>query len=325
MWIVRLALRRPYTFTVMSLVILILGALSAWRMPKDIFPPVDIPVINVVWTYGGLAPSEMEGQITTFSEYAISNNASNLQRIESQTLPGLALIKIFFQPGTNIDGAISQVTAVSQTILRRMPPGTQPPLIIRYNASSVPILQLSLSSETRTETQVSDYAQFGVRNQVVTVPGAVLPLPFGGKPRQIMIDLDPAALQAHGLSAQDVNAAISLQNLTLPSGTLKVGASDFMVTLNSSPQAIATIADVPVKRIDGRTICVRDVASVRDGFGVQNNIVRRDGKRGALQTILKNGDASTLTVVQSVKDLLPTIRASAPPGVQIDTLFDQSL
>ncbi len=325
MWIVSLALRRPYTFTVMALVILILGVLSAWRMPKDIFPSVDIPVVNVVWTYGGLSPSEMEGQITTFSEYAISNNTSNLQRIESQTLPGLALIKIYFQPGTNIDGAIAQVTAVSQTILRRMPPGTQPPLIVRYNASSVPILQLSLSSETRTESQVTDYAQFGVRNQIVTVPGAVLPLPFGGKPRQIMIDLDPQALAAHGLSAQDVNAAISLQNLTLPSGTLKVGANDFTVTLNSSPQAIASIADVPVKRINGRTICVRDVASVRDGFGVQNNVVRRDGKRGALQTILKNGDASTLSVVQRVKDLLPTIRAAAPSGVVIDTLFDQSL
>ncbi|HTE04777.1 MAG TPA: efflux RND transporter permease subunit [Planctomycetota bacterium] len=325
MWIVRLALRRPYTFTVMAIVILLLGVGSAWRMPKDIFPSVDIPVVNVVWTYGGLAPSEMEGQITTFSEYAISNAVSNLQRIESQTLPGLALIKIFFQPGTNIDGAIAQVTAVSQTILRRMPPGTQPPLIVRYNASSVPILQLSLSSETRTESQVTDFAQYGVRNQVVTVPGTVLPLPFGGKPRQIMIDLDPDALVAHGLSAQDVNAAITLQNLTLPSGTLKVGENDFTVTLNSSPAAIAAIADVPVKRVDGRTIFVRDVASVRDGFGVQNNIVRRDGQRGALQTILKNGDASTLTVVESLKELLPTLRASAPPGVEIATLFDQSI
>lgn len=325
MWIVRLALRRPYTFVVMSLVILILGIMSVWRMPKDIFPSVDIPVINVVWTYTGLAPSEMEGQITTFSEYGISNNAANLQRIESQTLPGLALIKIYFQPGTNIEGAIAQVTAVSQTILRRMPPGTQPPLILRYNASSVPILQLSLSSETKSESQVSDFAQFNIRNQVVTVPGAVLPLPFGGKPRQIMIDLDPEALQAHGLSAQDVNVAISLQNLTLPSGSLKVGENDFTVTLNSSPQAIAAIADVPVKRIDGRTIFVRDVASVRDGFGVQNNVVRRDGKRGALQTILKSGDASTLTVVDRLKELVPTLRATAPDGVQIDTLFDQSV
>ncbi len=227
---------------------------------------------------------------------------------------------------------MAQVTAVSQTILRRMPPGTQPPLIVRYDASSVPILQLALSSETRTESQVSDYAQYGVRNQAVTVPnqavtvpGTVLPLPFGGKPRQIMIDLDPDALQAHGLSAQDVNAAISLQNLTLPSGTLKVGANDFTVTLNSSPTAIAAIADVPVKRIGDRTIFVRDVASVRDGFGVQNNVVRRDGKRGALQTILKSGDASTLTVVEKLKELLPTIRASAPSGVRIDTLFDQSV
>lgn len=325
MWIVRLALRRPYTFTVLALVVLVLGVLSARRMPKDIFPSVDIPVVNVVWTYGGLSPAEMEGQVTTFSEYAISNNVANLQRVESQTMPGLALIKIYFQPGTNIDGAIAQVTAVSQTILRRMPPGTQPPLILRYNASSVPILQLSLSSDTRTETQVSDYAQFGIRNQIVTVPGTVLPLPFGGKPRQIMVDLDPDSLAAHGLSAQDVNTAISLQNLTLPSGTLKVGDTDFTVTLNSSPQVIAAIGDVPVKRVGERTIFLRDVANVRDGYGVQNNVVRRDGRRGALQTILKSGDASTLSVVERVKALLPTIRASAPPGTRIDTLFDQSV
>jgi len=325
MWIVRLALLRPYTFAVMAILILVLGMMSARRMPKDIFPSVDIPVVNVVWTYTGLPAPDMEGQITTFSEYSLSNAVNNVRRIESQTFLGLALIRIYFQPGTNIDGAIAQVTAVSQTILRRMPPGTQPPLVIRYNASSVPVLQLALSSDTRTESQLTDYAQFGVRNQIVTVQGAVLPLPYGGKPRQIMVDIDPVALNAYGLSPQDVSAAISAQNLTLPSGSIKLGETEYTVTMNSSPKVITAINDVPVTRIDGRTIFIRDVANVRDGFGVQNNVVRRDGKRGSLVTILKSGDASTLSVVERVKALLPVMRASAPPGTNIDPLFDQSL
>jgi multidrug efflux pump subunit AcrB len=325
MWIVRLALQRPYTFAVMALLVLILGVMSARRMPKDIFPAVDIPVVNVVWTYNGLPAPDMEGQITTFSEYSLSNAVSNVRRIESQTFVGLALIRIYFQPGTNIDGAVAQVTAVSQTILRRMPPGTQPPLIIRYNASSVPVLQLSLSSDSRSESQLTDFAQYSVRNQVVTVQGAVLPLPFGGKPRQIMVDIDPVALAAYGLSPQDVATAVSAQNLTLPSGTIKLGESEYSVTMNSSPKVIDAIADVPLTRVDGKTVFIRDVASVRDGFGVQNNIVRRDGKRGALVTILKSGDASTLSVVDRVKALLPTMRASAPPGTNIDPLFDQSV
>lgn len=325
MWIVRLALRRPYTFVVMAVLILVLGVGTALRMPKDIFPSVDIPVVSVVWTYAGLPPPDMEGQITTFSEYSLSNAVSNIKRTESQTLPGLAIIKIYFHPGTNIDGAVAQVTAVSQTIIRRMPTGTQPPLIIRYNASSVPILQLSLGSDTRTEAQLSDFANFSVRNAIVTVPGAVMPLPYGGKPRQIMVDLDPDALSAYGLSGQDVNAAINAQNLTLPSGTAKMGEADYMVTLNSSPTAIAALADIPVARVNGRTIFIRDVASVRDGFGVQNNVVRRDGKRGALLTVLKSGDASTLSIVEKVKALLPDLRAGAPAGTNIDPLFDQSL
>ncbi|MGH7133112.1 MAG: efflux RND transporter permease subunit [Phycisphaerales bacterium] len=325
MWIVRLALNRPYTFVVMALLIMVLGVMSAWRMPKDIFPSVDIPVVTVVWTYTGLSPSEMEGQITTFSEYSLSNNVSNIKRTESQTLNGLSVIKIYFQSGTNIDGALAQVTAVSQTILRRMPPGTQPPLIIRYNASSVPVLQLALSSDTRTESQLYDYGIYNVRNQIVTVQGAVLPLPYGGKARQILIDLDPQALAAYGLSAQDVNNAISAQNLTLPSGSAKIGDSEYTVTINSSPPVIAALADVPVKRVDGKTIFIRDVASVRDGFVVQNNIVRRDGTRGVLLSILKSGDASTLSVVDRVKALIPTMRDSAPPGTNIDPLFDQSV
>jgi CzcA family heavy metal efflux pump len=325
MWIVRLALNRPYTFVVMALLIVVLGVMSARRMPKDIFPLVDIPVVNVVWQYTGLSPSEMEGQITTFSEYALSNAVNNIRRTESQTLNGVAVIKIYFQPGTDINGAIAQVTAVSQTILRRMPPGTQPPLIIRYNASSVPVLQMALSSDIRTESQLFDYGIYNVRNQIVTVQGAVLPLPYGGKARQIMIDLDPQAMAAYGLSGQDINAAVSAQNLTLPSGSAKMGENDFTVTINSSPPQIAAIADIPVKRIDGRTIFLRDVASVRDGFVVQNNIVRRDGKRGVLLSVLKGGDASTLDVVDRVKELIPTLRASAPEGTNIDPLFDQSI
>ncbi len=325
MWIVKLALRRPYTFVVMSVLIMILGILSAYRMPKDIFPSVDIPVVNVVWTYAGLSPPEMEGQITTFSEYSLSNAVGNVARTESQTLPGLAVIRIYFQPGTNIDGAIAQVTAVSQTILRRMPPGTQPPLIIRYNASTVPVLQMALSSSTASEAQIADFATFGVRNQIVTVPGAVLPLPYGGKPRQIMVDLDPQALAGYGLAPQDVAQAVSAQNLTLPSGSIKIGTLDLPVTLNSSPAQIRAIGDVPIREIHGRTIFIRDVANVRDGFAVQTNVVRRDGQRAALVSILKSGDASTLDVVDRVKALVPVLQAAAPSGITVETLFDQSV
>ncbi|MFO0874079.1 MAG: efflux RND transporter permease subunit [Phycisphaerales bacterium] len=325
MWIVRLALRRPYTFVVMAILVLILGAISARRMPKDIFPSIDIPVVNLVWRYEGLSTPEMEAQLATFSEYAISNAVANLKNIETQVLPGLAIVKIYFQPGTNIDGAVAPVTAISQTIIRRMPPGTQPPLIIRYNASSVPVLQFVLSSDTRTEAELFDYGVYAVRQKVVTVQGAVLPLPYGGKPRQIMVDLRPDSMAGYGISPSDVNAAVSVQNLTLPSGSLKIGPTDYAVTLNSTPDLIGAIADIPIKRVGDRTIFLRDVASVRDGFAVQTNVVRRDGQRAVLLTILKSGDASTLDVVDRVKALLPALRASAPEGIKIEALFDQSL
>src|SRR5712692_4740027 len=325
MWIVKLALRRPYTFVVMALLILLLGVVSIKNTPTDIFPEIDIPVVTVVWQYSGLSPDQMAKQITTFSEYTISSAVDNVKNIESQTLAGVSVIRIFFQPNVRIDSAIAQVTAVSQTILRRMPPGAQPPFIIRYNASSVPILQLALGSKTLTEAQLYDYGIYRVRQAIAPVRGATLPLPYGGKPRQIMVDLDPQALLSKGLSPLDVSNAVNAQNLTLPTGSVKVGSREYTVSLNSSPRAIDALNDVPVKQINGTTVYIRDVAHVRDGFAVQTNIVRQNGRRAALLTILKNGGASTLDIVQRVKALLPTMRAAAPPGLDINVLFDQSL
>jgi multidrug efflux pump subunit AcrB len=325
MWIVKLALRRPYTFVVMALLILLLGVVSIKTTPTDIFPEIDIPVVTVVWQYTGLSPDQMAKQITTFSEYTISSAVDNVKNIESQTLAGVATIRIFFQPNVRIDAAIAQVTAVSQTILRRMPQGTQPPFIIRYNASSVPILQLALASKNLTEAQLYDYGIYRVRQQIAPVRGATLPLPYGGKPRQIMVDLDPQALLAKGLSPLDVSNAVNAQNLTLPAGTSKIGTHEFIVSLNASPDTVAEINDVPIKEINGAMVYIRDVAHVRDGFAVQTNVVRKDGQRSALLTILKNGGASTLDIVNQIKALLPGMRAAAPPGMEITELFDQSI
>ncbi len=324
MWIVRLALRRPYTFVVMSLLIALLGAGAAMTTPTDIFPKVDIPVINVVWLYRGLPTSDMEKQITIFSEYTVSSAVSNVKNIESQTLSGISVIKINFHPGADIAAALAEVSAVSQTILRRMPPGTNPPFILRYNASSVPILQLSITSKTRSESELYDWALYNLRQQLAVVQGTRLPLPYGGAPRQVTVDLDPRSLQANGISPQDVNLAINAQNLTLPTGSAKIGEVDYTVSLNSSPEIAASLNDIPVKRVNGRTIFLRDVGQVHDGFQVQTNIVRRDGTRGVLATILKTGDASTLEIAAKVKDLLPTIRAAAPKGIDVDLLVDQS-
>jgi multidrug efflux pump subunit AcrB len=324
MWIVRLALKRPYTFVVMSLLIALLGAGAALTTPTDIFPKVDIPVINVVWLYRGLPTADMEKQITIFSEYTVSSAVSNVKNIESQTVSGISVIKIYFHPGADIAGALAEVSAVSQTILRRMPPGTNPPLILRYNASSVPILQLSITSKSLSESQLYDWGLYQLRQQLSVVQGTRLPLPYGGTPRQISVDLDPQALQANGISPQEVNLAINAQNLTLPTGSAKIGEIDYMVSLNSSPEIAAALNDVPVKRVNGRTIFLRDVAQVHDGFQVQTNIVRRDGTRGVLATILKSGDASTLEIAAKVKELLPTIKAAAPKGIDVDLLVDQS-
>jgi multidrug efflux pump subunit AcrB len=325
MWIVRLALRRPYTFVVMGLVIVLLGGLAIATTPTDIFPEIEIPVVSVIWNYEGLTTDEMAARVTTFSEYTISSAVSDVRRIESQTYPGVGVIKIYFQPNVNVEAALAQVTAVSQTILRRMPPGAVPPFIIQYNASSVPIIQLGLSSTVLSEAQLYDYGIYRVRQQIAPIQGITLPLPYGGKPRQIMVDLDPQALLARSISAADVSNAINLQNLTLPSGTVKLGAREYRVSLNSSPEAVAALNDLPVKYVNGTVVYVRDVAHVRDGFAVQTNVVRQDGRRSVLLTVIKKGGASTLSIVRQLKDLLPTIRASAPAGLEIKELFDQSL
>jgi len=325
MWIVRLALSRPYTFVVMGLVILLLGVFAIVTTPTDIFPEIDIPVVSVIWNYDGLTTEDMASRITTFSEYTISSAVNDVRSIESQTYPGVGVIKIYFQPNVNVEGALAQVTAVSQTILRRMPPGAVPPFILQYNASSVPIIQLALGGKTLSEAELYDYGIYRVRQQIAPIQGITLPLPYGGKPRQVMVDLDPQALLAKSISAGDVSTAVSLQNLTLPSGSVKLGTREYRVSLNSSPDAVAMLNDLPVKVVNGATVYLRDVAHVRDGFAVQTNMVRQDGRRSVLLTVIKKGGASTLTIVKQLKELLPTIRAAAPPGLEVKELFDQSL
>ena len=325
MWIVRLALRRPYTFVVMGLVIMLLGVFAIITTPTDIFPEIEIPVVSVIWNYGGLSTEEMAARITTYSEYTISSVVSDVRSIESQTYPGVSVIKIYFQPNVNIEAAVAQVTAVSQTILRVLPPGAVPPFILQYNASSVPIIQLALSGGGLSEAQLYDYGIYRIRQQIAPIQGITLPLPYGGKPRQVMVDLDPQALLAKSISSADVSAAVNLQNLTLPSGSVKLGAREYRVSLNSSPDAVAALNDLPVKTVNGAMVYLRDVANVRDGFAVQTNMVRQDGRRSVLLTVIKKGGASTLTIVKQLKDLLPAIRASAPKGLEVKELFDQSL
>jgi multidrug efflux pump subunit AcrB len=324
MKIVLLALRRPYTFVVAAVLILLLGIGAIRQTPKDIFPEIDIPVISVIWTYDGLAATEMQQRLTTFSEYSLASNVSNIRTVESQTLNGVGIIKIYFHPRVKIEVAQSQVTAVSQAILRRMPPGTTPPTILRFNASSVPIVQLALSSKTLTESQLYDYGIYRVRQQLATIPGITFPAPYGGRSRQIVVDIDPERLRAKGLSPKDVNDAISAQSLTLPTGTARIGTQEYPVAMNASPAAVDTFNDLPIKVVNGATVYMRDVAHVADGFDVQRNIVRRDGSRGVLLTILKGGGSSTLDIVDSVKALMPNLKAAAPPGTEIELLFDQS-
>ena len=325
MWIVRLALRRPYTFVVMGLAIVLLGVSAIVTTPTDIFPEIEIPVVSVIWNYDGLTTEDMASRITTFSEYTISAAVSDVRSIESHTYPGVGVIKIYFQPNVNVEAALAQVTAVSQTILRRLPPGAVPPFILQYNASSVPIIQLALSGRSIPEAQLYDYGIYRIRQQVAPIQGITLPLPYGGKPRQIMVDLDPQALLSKSISASDVSNAVNLQNLTLPSGSVKLGPQEYRVSLNSSPDAVSALNELPVKVVNGATVYVRDVAHVRDGFAVQTNIVRQDGRRSVLLTVIKKGGASTLTIVKQLKALLPSIRAAAPPGLEVKELFDQSL
>jgi multidrug efflux pump subunit AcrB len=323
MWIVVLALRRPYTFIVMALLILVLGIVAIKNMATDIFPKINIPVVSIIWQYSGLPPAQFEKYITTFSEFTVSSAVNDVKSIESQTVNGATNIKIFFQPGVDIANAVAQVTAISQTILRRMPPGTIPPLILQYDAASVPIIQLLLASNKLSEAQLYDFGLYRVRQAIAPVRGTRLPLPYGGKPRQIMVDLDPQALTAHGLNPMDITNVFANQNLNLPTGSAKIGTKEYMVGLNSNPENIALMNDVPIKNVNGSMVYVRDVANVRDGFGVQTNVVRSEGRRGALLTILKTGGASTLDVVQGIKDTLPALRATYP-DIEMSELFDQS-
>lgn len=325
MWIVELALKRPYTFIVGALLVVLFGVLSLFRMPTDIFPEIDIPVVSVIWSYNGLPPEEMERRFGTVYERAISTTVNDIEHIESQSVQGVTVIKVFFQRGARIEAAVAQMAAVSQTILRIMPPGASAPFIVRYNAANVPVLQLALGGETLSEQELADLGTNGVRTRLATVRGASVPQPYGGRSRLINVDLDPAQLFARGLSPTDVSDAINAQNLILPSGTAKIGEREYTVRLNSSPNAVEALNDLPIRTVNGVLTRVRDVAQVRDGYAVQNNIVRRDGVRGALITVLKSGGASTIDVVNRVRAALPGVLATLPPALQVDILADQSL
>ncbi|HEY7040514.1 MAG TPA: efflux RND transporter permease subunit [Methylomirabilota bacterium] len=325
MWIVRIALDRPYTFIVLALLILIVSPVVIARTPTDIFPSINIPVIAVAWNYRGLNTEELEGRITSNFERTLTTTVDNIQRIESITTSGQSIIKVFLQPNARLDTANAQITAISQTVLRQYPPGTTPPLIINYTASSVPILQLALSGEGLAEQQLFDLGVNFLRPQLVTIPGVAIPWPYGGKQRQVMVDLNTRLLQAKGLSPGDVLDTLNLQNLILPSGTAKIGRLEYDVTLNAAPRTVPELADVPIKVMGNSTIYLRDVANVRDGYSVQTNIVRRDGRRGTLLTVLKSAEVSTLDVVDNIRAAIPRVATTLPPELQIDLLADQSI
>src|SRR6266436_1134235 len=319
MWIVRLALRRPYTFVVMALAIILLFPVVLLRTPVDIFPDINIPVISLVWTYNGLQPQEMEQRITSNVERGVTTLVSDVEHIESQSLNGIAVIKVYFQPGANIQTALAQTAAISQTFLRFLPPGTTPPLVIIYSASTVPVIQIGLTSDTLSEQQLFDFGNFFIRTQLATVPGAATPFPYGGKQRVISVDIDSKTLQAKGLSAVDIVNAVNAQNLILPTGTAKLGTLEYNVEMNGAPQTVQELNDLPVKTINGATIYMRD------GFSPQTNIVRANGQRGSLMAVYKTGGSSTLDIVERVKQTIQNYMGSLPESLHITMLFDQSL
>jgi multidrug efflux pump subunit AcrB len=325
MWIVSLALRRPYTFVVVALLVFAAGSMSALRTPVDIFPNIDIPVVSVVWSYNGFSAEDMANRITSIYERALTSDVDNIEHIESQSLNGVSVIKIYFHQGADINRAIAEAVSNSASILRVMPPGTLPPNIITYSASTVPILQLGLSSKTLSEQQLYDLGNSGVRTQLATVQGAAVPLPFGGKVRQIMVDLNQQALQSKGLTPTDVVNAVNAQNLILPGGTAKIGAKEYNVQMNGSTPSIAALNDLPVKTVNGSVVYVHDVATVHDGYSPQTNIVRSNGNRGALLTVEKSGTTSTLTIIGQIKALLPQISATLPKAFHITPMGDQSV
>src|SRR3982075_3700987 len=325
MGIVRFALRFPHTFYVLAALILFLGIAAIRSMPTDIFPEIRIPVVTVIWQYTGLTTPEMEQRVSTYSQYSISANVNGITNMEAQTLNGLSVQKIYFQPDVNLDLAIAQIVSATNAIRALMPPGIQPPIIVQFNASSVPVLQLSLNSDNLNEQQLYDFGIYRVRQQLAPVAGVTLPTPAGGKYRQIMVDIDPDKLLSRGLTPLDIVNAVNTQNLTLPSGTAKIGETQYTVRTNATPASIDDLNQMPVKFVNGATILLKDVAQVRDGSLVQQNIVREDGHRSVLLSVIKNGNASTLAVVNGVKKALQAARAAAPAGLKINELFDQSV
>jgi multidrug efflux pump subunit AcrB len=325
MWIVRLALRRPYIFTVMAILIVLMGIVTISRMATDIFPKIDIPVVSVIWSFPGVAPEEMEKRFVTVTERAMTTTVNDIEHIESQSYNGVSVIKVFFHEGAKVEAGVAQITAITQTLLRILPPGTTPPLILQYSASNVPILQLGLTSKTLSEQDLYDLGLNFIRTQLATVQGAQVPLPYGGKSRQVMVDIDPQKLFGKGLSPADVSNALNAQNVILPAGTEKIGDREYNVRLNSSPELLQTLNDLPIKQVNNATVYIRDVAHVRDGFAVQTNIVAQNRVRSALLTVLKSASASTLDIINRVKAALPRIKATLPPELEITQLFDQSI
>ena len=325
MGIVRFALRFPHTLYVMAALVVFLGAAAIRTMPTDIFPQINIPVVTIIWQYTGLSTPEMEQRVTTYSQYSISSNVNGIKNMEAQTLNGLSVQKIYFQPDVNLDLAISQIAAATNAIRALMPTGIQPPIIVQFNASSVPVLQISLSSDSLNEQQLYDYGIYRMRQQLAPIPGITLPTPAGGKYRQIMVDIDPAKLVARGLTPLDVVNAVNTQNLTLPSGTAKIGDTQYTVRTNATPPSIEDLNNIPVRVANGATVFVKDVGQVHDGWLVQQNVVREDGRRSVLLSVIKNGNASTLDVVNRVHEALKTARLAAPAGLNITELFDQSV
>jgi CzcA family heavy metal efflux pump len=325
MWIVKVALDRPYTFIVLALLILIAAPVVILRTPTDIFPNINIPVVSIGWTYTGLNPEELEGRLTSPYEKALTTLVDNIQHIESTTYNGEAIVKVFLQPGASLDTANAQVTAASQYLLRQLPPGTLPPQIINFSASSVPILQLGISGDGLSEAQLNDYATNFIRTQLITVPGAVVPSPYGGKQRQVSVNMDQAAMQSKGIAPGDVLNALALQSVVMPSGTIKIGQSEYDVRTNGSPRTVDALANIPIRQVNGTTIYLRDVASVSDGFQVQTNVVRQDGHRGVLVSILKSGNASTLDVVKGIRGIVPRVASTVPPQLKMTPLSDQSI
>src|SRR6184192_815471 len=325
MWIVRLALRRPYTFTVMAILIVLMGTVTITRMATDIFPKIDIPVVSVIWSFPGVAPEEMEKRFVTVTERAMTTTVNDIEHIESQSYNGVSVIKVFFHEGAKVEAGVAQITSITQTLLRILPPGTTPPLILQYSASNVPILQLGLTSKTLSEQQLYDLGLNFIRTQLATVQGAQVPLPYGGKSRQVMVDIDPQKLFGKGLSPADVSTALNAQNVILPAGTQKIGDREYNVRLNSSPELLQTLNDLPIKQVNNAMVYIHDVANVRDGFAVQTNIVAQNRVRSALLTVLKSASASTLDIINRVKAALPRIKATLPSELEISLLFDQSI